>query len=67
MTITQMFRRWLIGWVIVFGLFALLNGASFFAVVFGYSFAALLVAFVSTLGHFSVREFLSKTESPSSK
>ena len=67
MTITQLFRRWLIGWGILFGLSALLTTPSFYLVVFGYSVGALLVAFVSTLGHFSVREFLSKTESPSSK
>lgn len=57
MSITQLFWRWFLVWAVLLGVAALLNGASFFVVLFGYSFMALGIGFVVALGHFAVREF----------
>ena len=64
MTITRLFRRWLIGWTVFFVLAWFLNhDLKFLVEVFAAVLMAAVAAYVSTLIHFAVREFLSKTES----
>ena len=60
MSITKIFWLWLIVWVVFFGLGALINGAGLLSLIFGYSIMSVIAAFLSTLIHFGVQQFLKK-------
>ena len=60
MSITKIFWLWLIVWVVFFGLAALINGAGLLSLIFGYSIMSVIAAFLCTLIHFGVQQFLKK-------
>jgi len=60
MSITKIFWLWLIVWVVFFGLAALINGARLLDLIFGYSIISVIAAFLCTLIHFGVQQFLKK-------
>jgi hypothetical protein len=60
MSITKIFRVWLIICVVFFGLAALINEARLMDLIFGYSITTVIAAFLCTLIHFGVQQFLKK-------
>jgi hypothetical protein len=60
MSITKIFQLWLIVWAVFFGLAALINEARLMDLIFGYSTVSLIAAFLCTLIHFGIKQFLKK-------
>ena len=60
MSITKIFLIWLIVSGVFFGLGALINGANVLELIVGYSIMTVIVAFLCTLIHFGVQQFVKK-------